>query len=118
MENLLIEKQIAFLSMDYSDANQVEKLKINITSTDLDNIKKAMRIVRDNDFISSVKIDIDGFVGYVDDLDEEVDWRADVEQFIVYSDCVYYYAQNKWHSGDQIESDSIERDELGIKVGA
>ena len=32
MENLVLEKGIAFLSMDYSDASQIETLRINIRS--------------------------------------------------------------------------------------
>jgi hypothetical protein len=36
----------------------------------------------------------------------------------VYSNSVYYYAQNKWHSGDQIESEEIDCEELGIDVTA
>jgi hypothetical protein len=53
-----------------------------------------------------------------DDNGEVEDWRVDVERFVVYSDSVYYYAQNKWHSGDQIESEAIEASELGIVLTA
>ena len=115
MENLVIEKGIAFFSQDYSDAMQIETLKINVTPTDVENIKKAMDLVKNNSFISSIHIDLNGYVEYLNDEGEEVDeWRVDVERFVVYSDSVYYYAQNKWHSGDQIESEAIYRDELGI----
>jgi hypothetical protein len=117
MENLVIEKGIAFFSQDYSDAMQIETLKINVTPTDVENIKKAMEFVKNNDFISSIHIDLNGHVEYLNDEGEEFDeWRVDVERFVVYSDSVYYYAQNKWHSGDQIESEAIYRDELGIIV--
>ena len=119
MENLVIEKQIAFFSQDFSDAMTIETLKIHVTPTDVDNIKKAMEFVKKNSFISSIHIDLNGHVEYLDDDNNEVeDWRVDVERFVVYSDSVYYYAQNKWHSGDQIESESIECDDLGIKVTA
>lgn len=117
MENLVIEKEIAFFAQDYSDAMQIETLKINVTPTDVENIKKAMDLVKNDSNISSIHIDLNGYVEYLDDEGEEYeDWRADVERFVVYSDSVYYYAQNKWHSGDQIESDAIYRDELGITV--
>jgi len=119
MENLVLEKQIAFFSQDYSDAMQIETLKIHITPTDVENIRKAMELVKGNDFISSIHIDLNGHVEYLNDEGVEVEeWRVDVERFVVYSDSAYYYAQNKWHSGDQIESDSIECDDLGIVVKA
>ena len=115
METLVIEKGIAFYSQDFSDAMGIETLKINITPTDVVNIKKAMEFVKSNNFITSINIDLNGHVEYLgDDGDEVEDWRVDVERFVIYSDSVYYYAQNKWHSGDQIESEAINIDELGI----
>lgn len=110
MENLVIEKGIAFYSQDYSDAMVVETLKIKITPTDVENIKKAMEFVKNNSFVTSINVDLNGFAEYLDDDGNEVD----VERFVVYSDSVYYYAQNKWHSGDQIESEAIDCEELGI----
>lgn len=117
MENLVIEKGIAFFAQDFSDAMSIETLKINVTPTDVENIKKAMEFVKNNNFVSSIHIDLNGHVQYLDEDGGEVeDWRVDVERFVVYSNSVYYYAQNKWHSGDQIESEAIECDELGIVV--
>jgi hypothetical protein len=69
--------------------------------------------------MSSIHIDLNGHVEYLDvDNKEVVKWRVDVERFVVYSNAVYYYAQNKWHSGDQIESEAIEASELGIVLTA
>jgi hypothetical protein len=117
MENLVIEKGIAFFAQDFSDAMSIETLKINVTPTDVENIKKVMDFVKKNDFVSSIHIDLNGHVEYLDEDGDEVEnWRVDVERFVVYSNSVYYYAQNKWHSGDQIESEAIECDELGIVV--
>ena len=119
MENLVIEKGIAFFSQDYSDAMEIETLKINVTPTDVENIKKAMEFVKNNSFVTSINVDLNGFAEYLNDDNNEVEeWRVDVERFVVYSDSVYYYAQNKWHSGDQIESEAIDCDDLGIKVTA
>ena len=115
MENLVIEKGIAFFSQEYTDAMQIETLKINVTPTDVENIKKAMDFVKNNSFVASVNVDLNGFAEYLNDDNNEVEeWRVDVERFVVYSDSVYYYAQNKWHSGDQIESEAIDCDDLGI----
>jgi hypothetical protein len=119
MENLVLEKGIAFFAQDYSDAMSIETLKINITPTDVENIRKAMEIIKANKFISSINVELNGHVEYLDDDNKEVeDWRVDVERFVVYSNSVYYYAQNKWHSGDQIESEAIETSELGIVLTA
>ncbi len=117
MENLVLEKGIAFFSTDYSDAMQIETLKIHVTPTDVENIRKAMQIIKANKFISSINVELNGHAEYLDDDGNEVeDWRVDVERFVVYDGTAYYYAQNKWHSGDQIESEGIELDELGIEV--
>jgi len=119
MENLVIEKEIAFYSMEYSDAMGIETLKIHVTPTDVANIKKAMGLVKENSFITSINVDLNGHVEFLDDENDEFEnWRVDVERFVVYSDSVYYYAQNKWHSGDQIESEAITCEELGIEVTA
>ena len=115
MENLVLEKGIAFFSTEYSDAMGIETLKIHVTPTDVANIKKAMELVKENDFISSINVDLNGHVEYLDDENDEFEgWKIDVERFVVYSDSIYYYAQNKWHSGDQIESNAITCEELGI----
>jgi hypothetical protein len=116
MENLVFEKCIAFHSMEGSDAMMIETLKIHVTPTDVANIKKSMELIKENSFITSINVEIDGIVEYFDDVNHEVDWRADVDKFIVYDNSVYYYAQNKWHSGDQIESEEITIEELGITL--
>jgi len=119
MENLVIEKGIAFHSMEYSDSMEIDKLKINLTPTDVDNIKNAMELVKNNKFINSINIDLNGNVEYLDDNDVDVEsWENDVERLVVYNDSVYYYAQNEGHSGDQIESDCITLDDLGIVLTA
>jgi hypothetical protein len=119
MENLVIEKGIAFFAQDFSDAMSIDKLKINLTPTDVDNIKNAMELVNNNKFINSINIDLDGSVEYLNDDDEDIEsWKIDVERLVVYNNSVYYYAQNKGHSGDQIESDCITLDDLGIVLTA
>lgn len=116
MENLVFEKCVAFHSMESSDAMMIETLKIHVTPTDVANIKKSMELIKENSFITSINVEIDGIAEYFDDVNHEVDWRADVDKFIVYDNSVYYYAQNKWHSGDQIESEEITIEELGITL--
>ena len=115
MKNLVIEKGIAFFAQDFSDAMSIDKLKINLTPTDIDNIKNAMELVKNNKFINSINVDLNGHVEYLNENGGEFEnWIIDVERLVVYNNSVYYYAQNKWHSGDQIESDCITLDDLGI----
>lgn len=117
MENLVIEKGIAFRSEDYSDSGNIEVMKFTLTPTDIANLKTAMELIKTNRFIASINVSLDGVVDYLDDEGNDVDdWRIDVDHFIVYDNSIYYYAQNKWNSGDQIESEVITSIELGIKL--
>jgi hypothetical protein len=114
---LVLEKEVAFRSMDGSHSNNIEVLSINISDDDIINIKKAIDVLKENKCRQSIKLELSGFVDYIDD-DEIIingDWLVDVESFVVYESGIFYYAQNKWHSGDQIESDMITLTELGIK---
>jgi hypothetical protein len=113
---LVLEKEVAFRSMDGSISNNIEALSINISDDDITNIKKAIGVLKENKCMQSIKLDLVGFVDYID-VDEIIingDWLVDVESLIVYEIGVFYYAQNKWHSGDQIESNIITLPELGI----
>jgi hypothetical protein len=117
-----MKKGIAFRSSDYSASSEVEKIEIGFSDIDKENIKKSIEILKENNFISHLRIDIKGSITYFndedvkyysDDEDENVGcWRVDVEQFIVYTSGVYYYAQNKWDSGDYIESEEININEI------
>jgi hypothetical protein len=110
-----MKKGIAFRSSDYSASSEVEKIEIGFSDIDKENIKKSIEILKENGFISHLRIDIKGSITYLDDEDviiEDGNWRVDVEQFIVYTSGVYYYAQNKWDSGDYIESEEININEI------
>jgi hypothetical protein len=110
-----MKKGIAFRSSDYSASSEVEKIEIGFSDIDKENIKKSIEILKENSFISHLRIDIKGSITYLDDEDTKIEdgnWRVDVEQFIVYTSGVYYYAQNKWDSGDYIESEEININEI------
>ena len=116
MENLVIEKQVKFYSTDYSDSLSIETLKIHVTPTDVENIKKAMEFIKNNKLILSVNVTLDGKVEYLDEDDNEFeDWEVGLEKFIVYSNTVSYYAQHKLYGGDQIGIDGIYFKEFGIE---
>jgi hypothetical protein len=109
MKNLLLE--VAFRSDDNSESYSIDKIAIELTDSDIDNVKKTQAILSENKFMDSTNITIDGSVEYLDDEGKVTNgWRTDYHALKVYSDSVYYYAQNKWHSGDQIESDSFTID--------
>jgi hypothetical protein len=116
MENLVIEKKVNFRSEDYSSSSEIETLKFTLTPTDITNLKTAMELVKTNRFIASINVSLFGGVDYLDDEGKDADdWRIDVDHFIVYDNSIYYYAQNKYDSGDQIESEEITSIELGIE---
>jgi hypothetical protein len=100
-------KKIAYRT-DYSASLDIEKLDIVLSEQDKENITKAQAILKENKFISSIRIDVLGSVKYLSDEDQKVeDWRVDVEQFIVYSNVFYYYALSKWDASDYIESEDL-----------
>ena len=105
-------KEVAFRTEDSASYN-IEKIDIILSKQDIENIQKAQTILKDNKFISNVRIDVLGLVIHLDYEDSKNDdWRVDVEQFIVYSNCFYYYAQSKWDSGDYLESEELSLEDF------
>lgn len=105
---------ISFFSNEESSASIIDNIKIVLTAEDKTNIIKAVELINDNKFIEQIRVSVNGEVTFFDDEDNKVNdiWKTDVIQFIVFSDIFVLYAQNKWHSGDQIESDSFSIDVL------
>ncbi len=102
-----MKTSIAFRT-EYSSSYEIENIDIALSDQDKENIVKAQAIIKKNKFISNIRINVLGSVIYLSKKNQEVeDWRVDVEQFIVYSNTFYYYAQNKWDSGDYIESEEL-----------
>ena len=90
---------------------QVEQVEIGLSVNDKENIAKAQEIIKQNyDFISSVRIEFQGTqVTYYDAIGDRIDDMPMVgtEQFIVYSNSVYYYAESKYDSGDYMEAEVL-----------
>ena len=103
-----LTRDIAFHSKEFSDALLIEKVKVDFSNTDIDNIKKASAIIKDNKFIENIRVKVTSDVTLLNDEDEVVDWEYGTMQFIVYDDAVYLYAQHEDDSADQIESDLFE----------
>jgi hypothetical protein len=103
---------ILFYSSDYSDSHEVEKVKINFSDFDIEKIQLAQKLIKENGF-ESISIEINSGIELLDGEDQEYDnWEFDYICFKIYYNSVYFYAQNKYHSGDQIESDCILIDDL------
>jgi hypothetical protein len=102
-------RDIAFTSKEFSDAWQIEKVRVSFNPDDIANIKKASAIIKENKFIENIRVAVSSDVTLLADEDEEVtSWEYDTIQFIVYDDVVYLYAQSKDDSADQIESEPFE----------
>ena len=93
---------VSYKGNEFSDAPNF--ITVNLDESDLSSIKKAIKILRENKDLSSISINT-SFDLFDGEEDEEVsEWRDDLNQFIVYANEVYLYAQSKHDSSDQIES--------------
>lgn len=104
-----LKTTIAFFSIDESQATLIEEIKIDLSDEDKTNILKAVEISKANKFIEQIRVTITSDVVFLNDEKNDITdfWKTDVIQFIVYLDTFYLYAQNKWHNGDQIESEGF-----------
>jgi predicted transglutaminase-like cysteine proteinase len=111
---MILELEIAFHSMEYSDSFEIEKIKVDLCDEDKENILKANQLMKDNKFIENIRVSVNSKVTFVNDEDNDITekWKCDAMQYIVYNDIFFFYAQNKWHAGDQIESPSIPINQL------
>ncbi len=103
-----LTREIAFHSKEFSDAWEIEKVKVDFSQTDIDNIKKASAFINDNKFVENVRVKVTSDVTLLNDEDAVVDWEYGTMQYIFYNDVVYLYAQHEDDSADQIESDLFE----------
>jgi hypothetical protein len=117
-----MKKNIELRSSDYSASSEICTIEIEFSDIDKENIKKSIEILKENEFIPHLRIGINGSITYFndedvkyysDDKDENVGcWRFDLEQFLVFTSGVYYYAQSKWDNSDYIESEEININEI------
>lgn len=110
---ITLTKGIAFRT-EHGGSSSVEELGLSFDATDVRRIKKAMKFCQNNEFVFSVKLDFGGYKYLNDEGEETTEWRSDVQNLIVYNDSAYFYAQSKWDAGDQIESEEITLEDLGI----
>jgi len=103
------ELEIAFRSLDYSDTIEIDKVVLELTDEDIENIKKASMFVGDNTGMWSVNVKLKGSFSFIDEEGNTVDsWRTDVQYLRVYArTSIYFYAQCKWDAGDTLESEAF-----------
>lgn len=106
---MILNLEVPFHSQEISDSYAIERIKVDLSEQDKENILKACELVNNNEFIDNIRISVNSEVTFFDDEDNDITdfWKCEVFQFIVYNDCVFLYAQNKFDSGDQIESNSF-----------
>ena len=104
-KNQLVSK--VFLN-EFSSESGIENVIITLSEEDIKNIKEAQEILKNNNFISQLRLNISGDVIYKDSEDEIVkDYKIDTQEFIVNKDSFCYYAQNKWSSFNYIVSEDL-----------
>lgn len=98
---------VGWSSDEYSETPTKVELRIN--PKQIQELKKHQQYAKENNVYIKYPI-------YSYDLfDEEGEecsgiWRADVTYILVHATCLFFYAQNKWDSGDQIETEAFTID--------
>lgn len=104
-----IEKQIDFRSNGYDESSLIERVSIELSDVTINNIKKAQEVIKNNDIpIETIKLKLSDdyqYIGYDDVVINE--WRDDGGCLLVYKNSVYFYAQCKYDSSSQIESEEL-----------
>ena len=96
--------EVAFQSDEYSDVPLY--IKITLSDADIERIKALQQVAKEHNV--TIEADDIGDAEYLDGDEQEHDWRDGYSCFKIYSNgSLYFYSQNKYHSGDQIESDEF-----------
>ena len=98
-----ISKEIAFRTNEYSD--NPNEVFITFTHAWVKQIHEVMQLVKTQK-ITSAKITCPRY-----EYDNN-DWRDDGAELIIFGGTIYFYAQSKYDSADQIESQEITLDEI------
>ena len=103
------ELEIVFRSTEESDNYLIDRVLIELSESDIESIKKANEFIRTTEGVNYVALDFKGDFTLKEDNGEEYeDWNTDIQYLKVFSDSyIYFYAQCKYHAGDQIESEGF-----------
>jgi hypothetical protein len=105
------ESNIVFKTQYHDNIDYIEMVRLNLSDTTLNNIIKAQDYMKTCGYdIVAIEIPF-GDGDEIDHIDEDGEitkqWLCDVRYLKVYPTGFYYYAQNKYDSSDQLESDLI-----------
>lgn len=112
-----IKARIGWTSNEYSDTPKM--VKIELTDALKEKVKFCIELTKTHKLNSIViSVDAEMFDEGEGDFDpvtdeftgeyvENTEWRCDTQELRISDYGVYFYAQNKWDSGDQIESQCI-----------
>ena len=112
LKSVTLKKSIAFTSNGNDMAPTLATLEF--TPDTLTRIARVQCLVKENNLFSA-KIEIPDKVELFDEVDglaQISEWRYDFATFSIFDDTFYFYAQNKWDSSCQIESEAITLDEI------
>ena len=98
-----IETTIAWTSNEYGDTPK--KVRFELYDKDLAKIELCKKLIKEHD-LDTIRISV--CADLFDEENEESDWRAGTMSLNITAYGIYFYAQNKWDSGDQIGSECID----------
>jgi hypothetical protein len=112
-----ITKKVVFHTNDYTKPPTIVKMEFNDEMISI--IKKAVRYLNESkNAVHCVCLEFGAdLYGEDDGKEKESEWFPTAEHLKVYHGCrMFYYAQSKYDCSDQIESDEINPEEIGIDV--
>ena len=101
------------VDLGYSSHNEwgIDKIKIEFSEQDLENIKKHQSYIQENADVFKIVMLFDAT--YLDENGkEDTDYRTDGAELFIFSDRAYVYSQSKWDCSIQIESEEISNELL------
>lgn len=102
MKTIILET--SFNTQEYTDAPS--KTVLSFTEEDINRIKHLQAIAKKEDVTIRWQFAEDK---YLDDDGDELNWKSDSSCIQIYSNgSLYYFAQNKWDSADQFETESFD----------
>ena len=110
-----IKKEIFFRSNSYNETENIKSVELQLSDETIKNIQKAQDLIKANNFIFNIHVEKmpDDKITLLDwDDNMTDDWKVAFHLLRVFANTVYYYAECKYDSADQIESDGISLDEL------
>jgi hypothetical protein len=105
-----IEKEVLFRSNAYDESADIKIVSIDLSDETISAIKKAQEIIKTTPIsIESIKIKLNDSYEYINwESDKTSEWNDDGGYLLVYKHAVYFYAQCKYDSSSQIETEELK----------